>query len=180
MIGVRKILNRGDRKAVVKMRRMHSAVISAGTDFATGSEICFWNDSVLIHTLVDESRQSHVLALRQICQMKAAIDSILPSYCICAKGRSFPSPSGLSIRKANARLVYLSASSLAFTNCFIVEAAVQRSRLYHDWYIDNRIVQKAREIISRTADGTKMFRLYPRGSRRIFHMFRGSFLVKRR
>ncbi len=179
MIGVRDLLDRGDRKAVTTMRRMHAAVIRAAAHFDLKTEICFWNDSVLIHSLVNESDTSYASAMCPLVEMKAAIDAVRPSYCICVKGQSFPSPDELSKRKSDARLVYLSASSLAFTNCFDVEYAVRKAHYEKDWYLDNRIVRKIRTL-SRKADLTATFSLYPRGSQRVFHMFRGSFLVKHR
>lgn len=175
MIGIRSDLDRGDSAAVAKMRRMHSAIPKNAGGFAHGTEICFWNDSVLIHSPVEESDSSFVSAMRPIVGLKAAIDVICPSYAICVKGKSFPSPETPTKPCYVCRLVYLSASSLAFTNCFDVDAELKMKPYFkkkrYKWYIDNRIIKRIKGTLSKPADWTHRFDLYPKDARRVFHMF---------
>jgi hypothetical protein len=176
MIGIRELLNRGDSAAIAKMRQMHSTIPKSAIGFAKDTEICFWNDSVLIHSPVELSDDSFVSAMRPIVALKAAIDSVCHSYAICVKGKSFPSPNIPPSPDKNFRLVYLSASSLAFTNCFDVEAAVKKAHYKKNWYIDSRIIRRVEGTLSRPADLKRRFHLYPRGERRAFHMFNDLFV----
>lgn len=175
MIGIRGLLKRGDSAAVSKMRRMHSTIANTAERFVDGTEICFWNDSVLIHSLVEESEVSFVSAMRPIVALKAAIDAICPSYAISVKGKSFP-PQKIQVRPGNAcQMIYLSASSLAFTNCFDIEASLKTDTLFkkrrYQWYVDNRIIKQIKGTLSKLPDWKHKFDLYPRGARRTFHMF---------
>src|SRR5437667_229269 len=110
MIGIRSLLNRGDPAAIAMMRRMHSTIPKCAGNFANDTEICFWNDSVLIHSPVRESDSSFVSAMRPIAALKAAIDAVRPSYAICVKGKSFPPQDIQGSPRIACRLVYLSAS----------------------------------------------------------------------
>jgi len=174
MIGVRALLDAGSSEAVSIMRRMHSVVPRMANQFSSNTEICFWNDSVLIHTPVDGSVESYEEAMRPLSTLKAAVDKIHKSYAICIKGMSFQAPPGSSSSNS-ARLVFLSASSLAFANCDRVHKHLKNFRM--DWYIDRRIIVNIKHSISRNEDDKKKVRgLYPKGSDRTFYMFRGSFV----
>ena len=176
MIGIRSLLNQGDSAAVATMRQMHSKIPKSAGAFSSDTEICFWNDSVLIHSLVEESDSSFVSAMRPIAALKFAIDDVCPSYAICVKGKSFPQQTIPANPGHVCRLLRLSASSLAFTNCFDVEAKVKKANYKKAWYIDNRIIKRIRGKLSRPADLKRTFSLYPRGARRVFHMFDDSFI----
>ena len=82
MIGIRSLLDLGDPAAVATMRQMHSTIMKSADGFAQGTEICFWNDSVLIYSPVEESDSSFVSAMRPIAVLKAAIESVRDSIAI--------------------------------------------------------------------------------------------------
>ena len=172
MIGVRELLEKGSPKAVSLMMQMHAAIPKAAKEFSSDTEICFWNDSVLVHTPVDgsedNSEKSFADAMRPLPILKAAVDNVRKSYAICVKGKSFRPPAN------STHLKYLSASSLALTNCDQVHKELKEYKM--DWYIDSRIMRQVdHSLFKKEDDKKKVHHLYPKRSGRMFYMFRGSF-----
>jgi len=175
VIGVRRLLDAGKPDAVAAMKQVHHAVATAKIHYSRNTEICVWNDSVLIHSIVSESDNSYVEAMRPLAILKATVDTIRPSFAICVKGQSLRSPNiPVTKSRRSFRFIYLSASSLALTNCFEVEKALKHHR--KDWYIDARIMRRIKSSLSRDGDATEKVSLYPRDTCRTFHMFKNSFI----
>ena len=178
LIGVRRLLKLGGPMAVKKMRHMHRTINQNVGCFGSNTELVFWNDSVLIHSIVEQSAESYESSMLPIIKLKASIDALHSSYAISVKGKSFPL---IKIRKSGTgcRLVYLSASSLAFTNCFDIEAELKTNSQFknrrYGWYIDDRIIKRICKKTTRPADDKYKFNLFPEGEKRFFHMFHGTF-----
>ncbi len=167
---VSKILSRRSKKGVRLMRDFHQLVASQVHTLAAHEEVCFWQDAVLLLALVDKTTGSFSRAVGDVRKLKEAIESIHPCHAVCVKGQAFPAPP-IRSRNAKPRAIYLSASSLAFANCFTIESALKKSEA--DWYIDSRITNM---VHTRTADRSKSVKLLPRLVSREIHMFHGSFV----
>jgi hypothetical protein len=163
------ILRRESRRGVQIMRQFHRVICNRVHELTAHKEVCFWQDSVLLLGLVDSTKASYYGVMNDVRALHEAVGRLHPSHVVCIKGQSFPAP---TIRSSNHKphAIYLSASSLAFSNCFDVE---QRLKRYHaDWYIDSRITAK---IDARTPDNSAALKLLPGNVSRDIHMFRGSF-----
>lgn len=152
------------------MRSLHQLVGNIAHTLAAHDEVCFWQDSVLLVAQVTAARDSYQRAMSDVERLKQAIDGLKDCHChaVSIKGQSFPAPT--FTRSKRPRTIYLSASSLAFSNCFEVE-----QRLRHrtaDWYLDSRITSK---IAHRQPDFSDPVILLPRSAKREIHVFRDSF-----
>ena len=133
-------------------------------------EVCFWQDSVLLLAFVDGTKESFSRAMNDVKRLKEAIDGLHLCHAVCVKGQAFPAPAFRS-RNAKPRAIYLSASSLAFSNCFKIEHELKEFQA--DWYIDSRITTK---VNTRAADRSAPVKLLPNSVPRDIHVFHGSFL----
>jgi hypothetical protein len=165
----RKSLTKKSKQAVRTMRMFHKLVDERASTMNAHDEVCFWQDSVLLLASVNPSQRSYERVMNDVLTLKKAIDSIHSCHAICVKGQSFPDLRQ-NINNARPRIIYLSASSLAFTNCFDVEHHLKAFKA--DWYIDSRITAK---IKTRLADYTRKISLLPRSTERDIHVFHGSF-----
>ena len=165
---VGRILSRESRRGVQTMRKLHRLVASYAHTLSAHEEICFWQDSVLLLGHVATTSESYQRIMSDVVRLKDRIQKIQPCHAVCVKGKSFPAPI-IHSRQSNPNVVYLSASSLAFSNAFHVE----REMGHHaaDWYIDSRIVRRCR---FRTADLCKVVKLLPTNAERDIHLYRGS------
>jgi hypothetical protein len=143
---------------------------SASTHITAHEEVSFWQDSVLLLAFVDTTKASFRRAMRDVKVLKGVINALHPCHVVCVKGQSFPAPSNGGMNN-KPRVIHLSASSLAFSNCFKVEDRLKRRKA--DWYIDSRIVAK---ISPRKADAIKPVKLLPGNISRAIHIFHGSFV----
>jgi len=167
------MLATSSKDAVDLLRRMHKEVQSAVEELTLHEEVCFWNDSVLLVGCVDASAEKHERIMREVCVIKKAVDKVKRSYAICVKGQPFPPPYGESnIVTGKPRCIYLHASSLAFSNCFMIEEEVKKMKWKKDWYIDNRIIKK---INTHQPDRTHVLHLWPRERKCTLHMYIGTF-----
>ncbi len=158
------------QRGVAVMRSLHHLVGNIAHTLSAHDEVCFWQDSVLLVAPVTAARDSYQRAMSDVERLKRAIDGLKHCHChaISIKGQSFPAPT--FPRSKRPRTIYLSASSLAFSNCFEVE-----QRLSHrnaDWYLDSRITSK---IAHRQPDFSDPVILLPRSAKREIHVFRDSF-----
>jgi hypothetical protein len=167
----RKVLTKNSKRAVRTMRMFHKLVDERASAMSAHDEVCFWQDSVLLLASVNSSQRSYERVMNDVSMLKKAIDSIHPDFChaVCVKGQSFPDPRQ-DTDNAKPRIIYLSASSLAFANCFDIERHLKYRKA--DWYIDSRITAK---IKTRLVDYTHKINLLPRNTKRDIHVFRGSF-----
>lgn len=174
MAGVKRMLGRSSREAVHLLCQMHTRVERAAAQMSVHEEVCFWNDSVLLVGPVDRSQEQYQEVMREVRFMKAAVDKVKRSYAICVRGKQFPPPEGHSPRgrRSKPRVMYLRASSLAFSNCFLIEKMAKNNRWRRDWYLDDRI---ARKITARTPDWTEVVSLWPRNRQCELHMYKESF-----
>lgn len=153
------------------MRQFHRVVGKHAKKCKHHAEICFWQDSVLMLAFVGASPKSFEHAMREVESMKLEIDEKSGRcHAVCVKGQSFPPPRSPNTRssKSHPRVFYLSASSLAFSNCFKIEAELKSHRA--DWYLDSRI---ADQVPTRKSDGSQSLDLYPNSQRKVM-MFEGS------
>jgi hypothetical protein len=159
------------RRGVAVMRSLHQLVSSIAHTFAAHDEVCFWQDSVLLVAPVTAARDSYQRAMSDVERLKQAIDGLNHCHChaVSIKGQSFPAPTFPRARR-RPRTIYLSASSLAFSNCFEVEHHLSHRKA--DWYLDSRITSK---IAHRQPDFSDPVILLPRNAKRDIHVFRGSF-----
>ena len=166
------MLARSSKDAVSLLRRMHKEVQSAAEELKMHEEVCFWNDSVLLVGCLDGPAERHEKIMRDVCIIKNAVDKVKRAYAICVKGKLFPPPHGESeLTSGRPRLIYLHASSLALSNCFMIEEEAKR-KWRRDWYIDDRIIK---EIDARRPDRTHVLHLWPRKRRCTLHMYSGTF-----
>jgi hypothetical protein len=166
---VGRILSRRSKKGVRIMRRLHRLVNRRAHTLTAHEEVCFWQDSVLLLAFVDGTPGSFCRAMDDVGHLKEAIEGLHPCHAVCVKGQAFPAPPTRS-RNTNPRVIYLSASSLAFSNCFKIESELKRLRA--DWYIDPRI---ATRINTRKADHLVPVELFPRKTSRRIRVFHDSF-----
>jgi hypothetical protein len=173
MSGVKGMLAKSSKDAVGLLRRMHKEVQSAAEELTMHEEVCFWNDSVLLVGCVDGSAERHEKIMREVCIIKNAVDKVKRAYAICVKGQPFPPPHGESeFTSGRPRLIYLHASSLAFSNCFMIEEEAKKRKWRRDWYIDNRIIK---EIDARLPDRKHVLHLWPRKRKCTLYMYSGTF-----
>ena len=165
----RALLTRKSRRAVTIMRSFHKLVGDRASALTAHGEVCFWQDSVLLLGSVNSSRKSYQRVMNDVMVLKESIDTIHHCHAVSVKGQSFPDPRRPSSHR-KPRTIYLSASSLAFTNCFDIEHRLKERKA--DWYIDSRITAK---ITTRPADYTDSVVLLPRNVTRNVHVYRGSF-----
>jgi len=165
---VERILLRKSRRGVRIIRKMHALVASCAHTLRAHEEICFWQDSVLLLGHVTTASESYQRVMSDVVRLKDRIQKIQPCHAVCVKGQSFPPPF-IPSRRSNPNVVYLSASSLAFSNAFHVERELGHHAA--DWYIDSRIVRRCR---FRTADLRKGVKLLPTNAERDIHLYRGS------
>jgi len=151
------------------MRHLHCVISNRAYELTAHEEVCFWQDSVLLLGLVNATKTSYSRVMNDVRVLHEAVDAVHSSHVVCIKGQSFPRP---TIRNTNRkpRAIYLSASSLALSNCFHVEQKLKKYKA--DWYIDSRITAK---IDSRRPDRAATVKLLPRNASRHIYMFRGSF-----
>lgn len=64
--------HQGPKSAV--MRHLHQMVADSAPKLKAHEEICFWQDSVLLLALVDSTRVSHQRAMKDVANLKSAID----------------------------------------------------------------------------------------------------------
>jgi len=165
------ILTRRSAKGVRLMRDLHELVSERVVQLTAHEEVCFWQDSVLLLAFVDSTKASFRKAMHDVTSLKNAIDALHPCHAICVKGQSFPIPN-IHCHRSRPRAIYLSASSLAFSNCFEIEGKLKKRQA--DWYIDSRIAAK---IVTRSPDYTDQITLLPaRNPPRDILVFRGSFV----
>lgn len=150
------------------MRQFHQLV---ETQLAIGlpsiAHAYTWNDSVLLLAYVGEP-QSYVTVMREVDQLKRAIDALCKSHGVAVKGRAFPVlPSGDAVAS---RLTRLHASSWAMANCFEIEKALGNKRAA--WYVDGRI---GRQLPSTSEFRKYPAKLLPSGRLRVIHCF-GSYI----
>jgi hypothetical protein len=166
---VSEILTRNSARGVRVMRDLHRLVSDCAHKLAAHEEICFWQDSVLLLAPVKNTGASYQRVMTEVTILKETIHALHPCHAVSVKGQSFPAPS-IQTSTSQPRIIYLSASSLAFSNCFEIERRLKWNKA--DWYIDPRII---RQIKSRKPDKTKAVTLLPRNISRKIHMFHGSF-----
>lgn len=160
------LIKKNSRSGARAMRDLHQLVSNIASKLTFHEEVCFWQDSVLLLATVDSSSESYSNAIEDVERLKAKIDEQHRCHVVCIKGQSFPAPTfPRGTRKP--RTVYLSASSFAFANCFIVESRLGKHRA--GWYIDSRI---ARKIEIRRADSIEKVKLLPTNVERAIHMYR--------
>jgi len=169
---IKKILRRKSSAGIRILRDFHKLVAARAPKLAAHDEICFWQDSVLLVAYVDATTDAYTGVMSEVKVLKEAIDTILPSHAVCVKGRTFPYKD-IQSSQTRPRVIYLSASSLAFSNCFHIENELGRD-FRADWYIDTRIIRK---VTARKEDHVKLVELLPRNKRRNIHMYHGSFEV---
>lgn len=173
MSGIKGMLAKNSKQAVQLLRRMHKEVQAVASQLKLHEEICFWNDSVLLVGCLDGQPDSYKEIMREVCIIKKAVDKVKRSYAICVKGQPFPPPYGESnIAQGKPRCIYLHASSLAFSNCFMIEEEAKQKRWRRDWYIDDRIIKK---LGARQPDKYHILYLWPRKRKCNLYMYTGSF-----
>ncbi len=166
---VSKVLNSRSKKGVAIMRRLHKLVNERVDTLSAHEEVCFWQDSVLLLAFVDDSPASFARVMHDVQTLKAKIEELYPCHAVCVKGQAFPAPP-IRTRRRKPRSIYLSASSLAFSNCFTIEHTLKRHRA--DWYLDSRITNM---VDMRAPDNVERVKLLPRLVSRKIHVFHGSF-----
>ncbi len=164
------LLGERSKKGVRIMHGLHQLVSRQVHTLTAHEEVCFWQDSVLLLAFVDESAESFSRVMNDVKRLKEAIEGLNPCHAVCVKGQAFPAPAVRS-RKTKPRAIYLSASSLAFSNCFKIEHELKKYRA--DWYIDSRIIGK---VNTRTPDHSVPIKLLPKNLPRTIHVFQNSFL----
>ena len=169
---VKDVLNRQGKKGVRIMLDLHRLVSARAPELRQHQEVCFWQDSVLLLAPVDPTEISYTKVMSEVRVLKDAIHERYPCHAVCVKGQSFPPPASQT-PSGRPRVIYLSASSLAFSNCFDIESRLKKHKA--DWYIDSRITSK---IQTRAPDCCSTgVPLLPRNvSPRDIHVFWGSFL----
>lgn len=173
MSGVKNMLARSSKDAVRLVRRMHTKVQTASRKLTMHEEVCFWNDSVLLVGSVDAPPERYEQIMREVHTIKAVVDEVKRGYAICVKGITFPPPRAKSLTcSPGPRLIYLHASSLALSNCFLIEKRAKEKKWRRDWYIDDRIIK---HIDARRPDWTDVVDLWPRSRKCELHMYNGSF-----
>jgi len=163
------ILRRKSTAGIRIMRELHKLVADRAPALKAHEEICFWQDSVLLLAHIESSKATYRGVMNDVKVLKEAIDTIRPCHAVCVKGQTFPHEHVEPSREMP-RIVYLSASSLAFSNCFHIEAEL--SNFKADWYIDSRIIRK---IETRKENHVKPVRLLPTNDERDVYIYRGSF-----
>jgi hypothetical protein len=174
MCGIKRLLAKQSEDAVSLLRNMHSVVENMGPQLKHHEEICLWNDSVLLLGLISDIPDSCEKIMKEVSSLKEAVDKVNRCYVISVKGQIFPPPNNAKAPTSlsRPRLLYLRASSLAFSNCFSIEEEAKKRGWRKDWYIDDRIIRK---IPAREADKTHMMELFPRSRKCRVHMYKGSF-----
>jgi hypothetical protein len=165
---VERILSRQSRHAVRMMRDLHALLANYAGSLWAHAEICFWQDSVLLLGFVDETSDSYRRVMSDVVRLKEVIHRMHPCHGVCVKGQSFPAQQ-IPPRANGPRVVYLSASSLAFSNAFQIERELHQRGV--DWYIDSRIVKRCK---FRAADACKHVKLLPTNAGRKIHLYCGS------
>ena len=165
---VGRILEGESRRGVRIMRKLHSLVASYAYTLRAHEEVCFWQDSVLLVGHVTNTSESYQRVMSDVVRLKDRIQKLNPCHAVCVKGQSFPAPP-VRARPGKPKVIYLSASSLAFSNAFHVERELGSHEA--DWYIDSRIVKLCR---FRAADLRKEVKLLPSNAKRKIHLYRGS------
>jgi hypothetical protein len=165
---VGQILSEESRRGVQTMRSLHRLVAGYAHTLRGHEEICFWQDSVLLLGHVVATTESYQKLMSEVIRLKDRIQKLNPCHAVCVKGQSFPAPPVRS-RPGKPKVIYLSASSLAFSNAFHVERELGSHEA--DWYIDSRIVKLCR---FRAADLRKEVKLLPSNAKRKIHLYRGS------
>src|SRR5690606_26271045 len=123
--GIKKRALDGSAEASKSMREFHKLVSTAmARDLRPINHAYIWNDSVLLHGYVDKSASAYKAVMRAADKLKQEIDTVVPSYAVAVKGKSFP-PLGDS----PPRVTVIEASSYAMANCFEVEAEAKRHNL---------------------------------------------------
>jgi hypothetical protein len=150
------------------MQRLHSVVAAYAHSLRAHEEICFWQDSVLLLGHVNKDPESYERVMSDVVRLKKQVGAEHVCHAVCVKGKSLPPPN-IRPKRTTPRVLYLSASSLAFSNAFQIEHELGRHAA--DWYIDVRIVNKCR---FRPADLTEGVRLLPGNSTRKVHLYFGS------
>jgi hypothetical protein len=165
---VSEILFREGRRGVRIMRDLHRLVACHAPSLSAQAEICFWQDSVLLLGHVTKSSESYRRVMSDVIRLKDTIQKLHACHAVCVKGQSFSSQFAHSVGN-RPRIIYLSASSLAFSNAFRIERELGSHVM--DWYIDSRITRRCR---FRCADRHEKVELFPPGSERQIHLYRGS------
>ncbi|HSY74634.1 MAG TPA: hypothetical protein VK810_04120 [Dongiaceae bacterium] len=165
LIDVKKQMKENSRRAAKLMSEIHSIVWKTCGSFSCHSEICFWNDSVLLYAQLRSQTGEHLDIMKEVQTLKRAIDPKSPSYAICVQGQSFPPPEDEN--NTHEHLHFLKASSYAFSNCSHIEkylGPVFQKR----WYIDSRIKKRIRI----DATPTKvLFPMWPKRENRTIFMY---------
>jgi hypothetical protein len=150
------------------MRHLHALIAARAHTLKAHEEICFWQDSVLLLGRVENDEESYRRVMTDVIALKMAIDGIHPCHAVCVKGKSFPAPR-FRRHRSGPRAIYVSASSLAFSNSFDIEHRLREHSA--DWYIDSRITNMCS---FRAADLTADVKLLPGNIARKVRIYHGS------
>ena len=156
--------------ATERMRHLHALVgkLLAGPLLPSAAHAYVWNDAVLVLSFVDESSPSYRAAVRDVCTLKARIDSLHPSFAIVVKGQTFPPPNGPHL---DPRVTVLKTSSWAMANCFVIESQLKKFKA--SWYVDGRV---AKHLAAPDPFRKEMVALLPKNERRSIHLYKGDLL----
>lgn len=158
-------MEQNSRQAAKLMREIHSIVSNTCNPLTCHSEICFWNDSVLLYAPLRSKTEGHLEIMKEVQLLKGKIAVKSPNYAICVQGQSFPPPTNQS--QMSDKLHFLKASSYAFSNCFGIEKFL--GPIYRkQWYIDERIKKRIK------IDATPIevpFPMWPTRKHRIIFMY---------
>jgi hypothetical protein len=157
------------RKGVGIMRQLHELVFKLAPSLRAHEEVCVWQDSVLLFAPI-KSQAGFGQVMADVSRLKNEIEAhVNRCHAVCVKGQSFPAPKTLP-QNSKPRTIYLSASSLAFSNCWIIGAKLKKYKA--DWYIDSRIMAR---ISGKRARTKVPVALLPGNAVRHIHVFKGSF-----
>jgi hypothetical protein len=181
LIGIKDRLESDSRadsqEAISIMQRMYHTVYSfANNSMKEHRHVYYWNDSALM-VAEPEDLQAYRGIMQEVNLLKRQIDSIQKCFVVSMKGRAFPEPlahGGYAFTGSDfsqPKAVFIRASSLAFANCFAVEAFGGKLDLEPrpTWYIDKRIVDNLHD--SPQPSRTEMLELFPRKTPREICMY---------
>ena len=159
--------------ATERMRRLHALVgeLLVGPLLPSAAHVYVWNDAVLVLSFVDESSSSYRAAVRDVCTLKARIDSLHPSFAIVVKGQAFPPPNS---PRLDPRVTVLKTSSWAMANCFVIDSQLKQHKA--SWYVDGRV---AKHLAASEPFRKEKVALLPKNKRRNIHLYKGDLLPDR-
>jgi len=167
LIGIKKLIEKGDSSASSQMRGFHQFVQNyAKNKLPLHQKIYFWNDSILFLSNTGDGHSLYEPIMKELDTFKALVDKRWKSFAISVKGKTFPPPTK---KDTEGKIVYLMASSYAFTNCFTIEEFGKNIKGKKPvWYVDSRIVKYIKTYTKYKKDKILM---QPTGRKRNIFMY---------